>query len=620
VARRGYRFVAPATEWQEERPAPHVQPAIAANPLPEPSSFPAVVPRRRLIGWLAAAAVALVAGGWLLGTWSATRQRPAPAGGSLLLFAQQSPPGSALTSGGALSPNATSIAFTAEELDSGLTYLWVRGLDSASTRKLEGTAGAQRPFWSPDSRFLGFIADGRLKTVAASGGTPTDLAPVGPRASGAAWSTSGQIIFSTWLSSFPTISASGGNVRKLSTLKAGELAHAWPQFLPDGDHYLYSVYGGEGGIWVGSVSTGQQRHLLSADPGAVYSPRGYLVFTRRGILSAQAFDPASLTLRGDPFTVIDGNVTFPSMTNGTLLSAAGDLLAVGGAQGESELVWFDRRGQRLSTLSTTAPLHNPALSPDGTRVFGNTFPPSQSGIWMVDLERGATSRVIPDGTMPVPAPDGRTLAYTATLPNGAGILTASIDAPDAGDRAAHAVSVDAKIPVQFADDGRTLLYYTFSDRGQNLAWLTLPDGTSSSAAMGRSTGSQMQGRLSPDGRWLAYAGDESGRWEVYVQSFPQPTSRLAISTNGGSEPYWRGDGRELYYVAADRSLMAVDIAPGPRLRVGRPHVLFRPRVVGEPATYRSHYVASPDGQRFLIDVLRDPALDSVSVLLNWTAR
>jgi Tol biopolymer transport system component len=219
--------------------------------------------------------------------------------------------------------------------------------------------------------------------------------------------------------------------------------------------------------------------------------------------------------------------------------------------------------------------------------------------------------------MPVVASDGKTLAFTNTRGDNAGIFTADLTSSNTDRSEGLVMSAERKTPVQFTPDRTSLLYYAFAQGGSQRLWLLPLADKADSMPLSQGTSNEIQGRLSPDGRWLAYAGDESGRWEVYVQAFPNPSTRMTVSTGGGAEPYWRGDGRELYYLADDRALMAVAVTPGARLQLGRPHALFRPRVVGEPSTYRSHFVPTADGQRFLIDVLRDPSLDPVNVLVNW---
>jgi Tol biopolymer transport system component len=623
VARRGYRFVAPATEWTEpiETPPPSVEPTTESVAESAPIPVAAVSPRTgrtswtSVLRWTVPVALACLALGWSLGARSAARPSALEPGGTLR-FSQDAPPGTSFTSGGALSPDGTRLAFSAEDVVTGRSHLWVRTLDAAAPRKLEGIEGASRPFWSPDSRFIGFVANGRLKTVPVDGGTPTDVASVGSRPAGAAWSPRGQIVFSTWLAGFSAVSASGGAVTSVTTLEGDESAHAWPQFLPDGDHFLFSIYGGEHrGIFVGRLSTGERRRILDADGGAIYSPLGYLVFTRGGVLTAQPFDASTLTVTGEPFNIASGHIESPSMTNGTILSSAGGLLAVGGASGESELSWFDRTGRRFGTVDARVQLHNPVLSHDEQRVYGNTFPPSPPGVWVVDLQRGATSRVTSNGGMPVLAPDDKTLAFTATRDGRAGLFAVDLATSRDVDNALL-VSDTRKTPVQFIGNGQDLLFYTSTPGSQGL-WLLSLSGNRDARPLRRTTANEIQGRLSPDGRWLAYASDESGTWEVYVRSFPDSMSRVTVSIAGGAEPFWRGDGRELYYLAADHAIMAVDVTPGARLGLGRPRVLFRPRLVGGPATYRSHYTVTADGQRFLVDVLREPALDPVTLLLNW---
>ena len=626
VSRRGYRFIAPVTEWAVpvDRPAP-ISPAAAPvvdtapAPEPAPSRSTALWPRAL---W-PALAVAMLVAGWLLGTRLTGNVTNAALPGGILRFTQMAPPGMKLASGGALSPNGSYLAFTAED-DLGRTRLLVRSLDAAEARVLEGTDGASRPFWSPDSQFIGFFANGRLKTTRVTGGPPTELANVGPRPAGGAWSARGQIIFSTWLNGFSSISASGGAVTQVTELARGEAAHAWPQFLPDGDHFIFSAYAGgdRGGSRIGQLSTGTQMPLLDAEGGTVYSPNGFLVFVRRGILTAQRFDADRLMLVGEPFNLVTGRVVSPTMTNGTILSTAtGGLLAFGGATGQSELAWFDRSGHRIGALNTPVELHNPILARDDTQLIANSYPPAQSGIWLVDLDRGASNRLAPEAAVALPTPDGQSLVFTSSTRGSTnGIFSIPLNRAETAGGDAIVLSPGTKTLTYSTRDGRYLLYQTFAPgRGQDL-WMVPRSGDRTPVPLLQSAANEIQGQVSPDGNWLAYASDESGKWEVYVQAFPRGDLRQTISPAGGAEPTWRADGRELYYLAEDHSLMAVDITPGRTLHVGRPRVLFRPATVGEATTYRSHYAATSDGQRFLVDVLIDPSLDPITVLLNWTAR
>jgi DNA-binding winged helix-turn-helix (wHTH) protein len=548
VARRGYRFIAPVSEWVLPIEAPSAVitasgPVAVAAP-PEAPAPPRTSRTRPL--WPIAAGVMLLAG-W----WAGSRFPAAPEGADLpagvLRFSQMAPPGTRLASGGALSPDGSYLAFAAEGTD-GQTRLWVRPLDAPDARPLAGTDGASRPFWSPDSRFLGFFANGRLKTTPIMGGPPTELVNVGPRASGGAWGAGGQIIYSTWLNGLSAISASGGEVRKLTELASGEAAHAWPQFLPDGDHYIYSVFAGNGGVRAGRLSTGEQRRLLDADAGAVYSPNGYLVFIRRGILTAQQFDPASLELSGEPFNVATGTVVIPTMTNGTIMSAStGGLLAFGGATGQSEMAWFDRTGKRLGALTTPVEVHNPILSGDQRQLFANSYPPGQSGIWAIDLERGASNRLAPEPAIALPSADSQRLIFTSSgrRPNVSGIFSIPLSASAGDGEEALVLSPETKALTYSTNDGRYLLYQTFTaGRGQDL-WMVPQQGDRKPVPLLQTAANEIQGQVSPDGSWLAYASDESGKFQVYVQAFPGGEQRQTISPAGGAEPIWRADGREL---------------------------------------------------------------------------
>lgn len=623
VARRGYRFIAPVVEWTEPfRPAEisSAAPTTATRGVAPPPVNILVFGGRPLLQW-GLAGLALLTVGWLVGR-NAPADTTATAPTGVFRFSQTAPTGSKLASGGALSPDGRHIVFSAEDAGTGRARLWVRGLDAEQPHIIEGTEGASRPFWAPDNQFIGYFADGKLKTVAVSGGRSTVLATVGPRPAGASWSPRGQIVYSTWLSGLSTIRAAGGTPARLTELGEQEVAHAWPQFLPDGDRFIYSVISSRGKppeIVAGRLSQPQRTPVLAADAGAVFSPAGYLIFSRSGLLTAQRFDPDTLRLSDDPFTVVSGRVETPSMTNGTMLSASGSgLLAFGGATGESELAWFDRTGRRVAGLESSVALHNPVVSQDGRQVFGNTYPPAQSGIWVVDVERGATSRLIPDGSMPMLSPDGNQVGFSSTrAANTFGLYTRDLGI-GTGTDTPIIVTAERKAITDWSRDGQFMVYQTSaSETGQDL-WAAPRRGSAGAFPLIKTAANEIQGRLSPDGRWIAYASDESGRWEVYVQEFRSGSLRQTISPAGGAEPQWRGDGRELYYLAEDHALMTVAVTSGPTLRVGKPEVLFRPQVVGEPTTYRSHYAVTQNGQRFLVDVMKDSALDPITILLNWT--
>ena len=620
IARRGYRFIAPVTEWSMAVDAAAASVASASTPLTSsaPSTpLAAPAPLWRRLFWPVIAVVLLAVG---VAVGSRFTASSGPRADRVLRFAQAAPPGTQLVSGGALAPSGAFVAFAAEDTGSGTSRLWVRALDAPQPRVIEGTEGASRPFWSPDSQFVGFFASGRLKTVRVTGGPVTDLTAVGPRPTGAAWSARGQIIFSTWLSGFSAISASGGGVTRVTETEPGEGAHAWPQFLPDGERFLFSVYGQSAGIFLGRLGTAEKTRLLDADPGAVYSPDGYLVFTRDGVLTAQRFSADSATLQGDPFSLVEGNVMIPGMTNGTNISTgAGGLLAFGGATGQSELAWFDRRGTRLGALAAPVELHNPLLLSGDTRVLANSYPPAQPGVWLLDLDRGAADRVSDLGVIGVPSPDTQQIAFTANRnPGGVGIFSAPLGRGSAGGENPITLSPERKSLNYWTGDGRFLLYQVLAADGSQDLWMVPVAGDERTPrALLATSANEIQGQVSPDGNWLAYASDESGRWQVYVQAFPGGEMRQVVSPNGGAEPQWRADGRELFYLAEDDTLMAVQIGAGRPLQVGRPVTLFRPLVVGEATTYRSHYAVSRDGQRFLADVLQDPALDPITILLNW---
>jgi Tol biopolymer transport system component len=550
---------------------------------------------------------------------------PAVAPSAALRFTQESPAGTRIVSGGVLSPNGLYLAFAAEDLVSGVAHLWVRALNSEEPRVLPGTEGAFRPFWAPDSQSLGFAANGRLKSVALNGDSPRTLAAVRSYTPGAAWGAD-QILFSNWRGGLESIAPLGGLVSPMTLLdtSAAESGHKWPSFLPDYKHYLFhiaSTRADRAGIYVGMLNSPERRRLLDGSHlAAVYAAPGYLVYMRTdGTLLAQAFDANRVALSGDPVVLAD-NVSAPSFRNGATLSAAGGLLAYGGGPRSSTLMWFNRHGERLGTINSPTSLHNPAFCSNEKELMAMSFESERSNVWVVDLERGVTNRLVSDASMPMPSPDGHALAFGADR---SGIMDVYLRRRNTRrvDEEPLIRTNESKYVNDWSSDGRYIVFQSSNAKTGADLW-TLPTfGDRKAVPYLRTEFEEIQSRISPDGRWLAYTSDESGEWEVYVQSFPSPAARQVISVRGGAEPVWRHDGRELYYLAADRALMAVDVSTaGETLRVSRPRVLFRPPVAGALNDYRSHYAVTRDGERFVIDGIdAESTSRPITILSNWTA-
>ncbi|MEQ1757367.1 MAG: winged helix-turn-helix domain-containing protein [Vicinamibacterales bacterium] len=611
IPRRGYRFIGPvrvegASAPAEATPTPAPPGPVALPPPAGQAGAPAVL--RRLSPWpFLVTALASLGVGVALTLWLAEKpERP-------LRLNLQPPIGTSLSSGAVLSPDGTRAAYVAEEGRSGRRQLWVAALEGGEPRVLPDTDGADQPFWSPDSRALGFFAGGALKTVPVDSGAAQTIATLGFVPAGASWSDSGTIAFASFRSAIHSIAATGGRISSLSTIDTaqGDLAHEWPHFLPGGTQFLFTIDSANpdrAGTYVASVSGGEPRRLVP-DPHGIYAAPGYLVFVRDRALMAQRFDPARLTLSGTPATVV-GSVSAPSLRNDATISASTGLLTFGGASGGGRLVWIDRNGQQVGVVNAPGEFHNPALMSDGQRVLvdGN-------GVWAADLYRGTATRLVQDGSMPIPSPDGTMLLFNAVRESGiADLYVRAIDGTN-DELLFH--STENVLPNDWTRDGQFIVYVSRNpERGRDI-WLLPMQAPRTPVPFARGRANEIQAQVSPDGKWIAYASDESGAYEVYVEAFPKGGSKRAVSSGGGAKPQWRADGRELFYLSVDRLLMAAPVDEFGE--IAKPQELFQAPVVADLSTYRSQFVPSHDGQRFLVDAA-DPASsrEPITVLVNWT--
>jgi Tol biopolymer transport system component/DNA-binding winged helix-turn-helix (wHTH) protein len=632
VSRRGYRFIAPVTEVTSAVPSQTVSPSAEtkspAVPAPAPAPVPKPVPQpwlRRL--WPAGAAALLVlaflavALVLFLNSRIASTARTRSAAIGRLRFTVEAPEGGEFNSGGVLSPDGRYLAFVAEDIRSGSIRLGVNALDSAETRVLPGTDGASRPFWSPDSRWLGFFADGKLKRVGLDNGPPQVVTVLGTYSAGATWSAKGVILYAGQRSGLFAIPDSGGAATPVTSLNPAtqEVAHRWPQFLPDGEHFLFfktSAKPDQAGTWIGSVHSRTTSRVL--DTVAVYAPPGYLVYLREHLLMAQRFDADRLQLSSSA-TVVDPSLLTASTVNEAGVTAANNgMLAFGGYPTRARVKWFDRSGAEIATVDTPTAVHNPAISPDQKQVLVGSRE-VEHGIWLVDLDRNAPTRFVPDGMRPQWSPDGTRVAYTADRLGSVGdIFMKPMSGRDNDDLLLR--SKENKMVDDWSPDGRYIVYSSISPRTKTDIWILPTSGDRKPRPLLQTPADELQGQISPDGHWIAYTSNESGVWEVYLQSFPEPGAKRTISIGGGTEPHWRRDGRELFYLSLDRTLMSVNMTLGsapPAIERARP--LFRAAIPDSPGVFVNYYAVSADGQRFLICAVdRTGKEERETVLVNWS--
>ncbi|MCW5983326.1 MAG: protein kinase [Bryobacteraceae bacterium] len=573
--------------------------------------------------WALAAAAAIVAVVFAL-LWRNAARRETPR--EVVRFAIPAPEGATLTNTVVVAPDGRKVAFTATDGD-GKRLLYVRDLDNVSARSLPGTEGAYFPFWSPDSRMLGFFAAGALKKVEASASPPQFMAEA-PNGVGGAWTPDGEIIFGpNSTGGLHRVPAGGGTPLALTTLDPAlhEISHRRPSLLPGGRRFLFyasSDNPANQGIYLGSLDSPVKKLIL---PNVLYAgfASGFLLFVRERTLLSQPFDPDKARLEGEPTAVAKALSTFRSFSasdNGVLAYRSGEP----GARGS--LNWYDRKGAALGPAAPAVFSRYPSLSPDGGQLAVERLSSQidSTDIWLINPARQMNSRFTfhPAGeTGPVWSPDGKQIVFSSNR-EGPGDLYVK-DVAGAGAERLLYKSPEGKVATDWSRDGRFIVFQT-SGRGAGI-WI-LPVAPGARAFPFRQTPFvEAEAQFSPEPggpRWIAYACDETGRHEIYVQGFdasPSGGGRMAkwqVSSGGGRQPRWRADGRELYYIAPDGHLMAVEVTTGPSFAAGTPKPLFPTRIVVEPFA-AFHYAVAPDGDRFLIDTGVEETTDPLTLLLNW---
>src|SRR5687767_611605 len=611
----------PEGRWQSARDVALELDEIARSPVTAKTAAAPVGRRSDFAAWIVAAGLLIALLASLFGPW-----RRAPSAGVVPVRFTVPPPRDTSFQGMlALSPDGRRLTFVATSSD-GRDLLWTRALDSLETRTLEGTEGANYPFWSPDGRSIAFFAGGKLKKIDASGGSAQTLCEAAaPR--GGSWGSDGTIVFAANAGGqIERVAEAGGRSAPLPhlTSKSGDLFR-WPAFLPDGRRFLFyrlSSDTGRAGLVAASIDSDETARVAASDSGAAYVSSGYLLYRVGDRLMSQGFDARRLQVAGEPVPFVEDVWWDGISTLATAFSASpGGIVAYQtGGLSSTRLLWHDRAGKELGAVGPAGAYLEPALSPDGRWLaVGRTEPNSRGpAVWTFDLERGSSSRFFSSGgyvaaATPLWSPDGRRLVASAFPSGEVYVRDASSD-----ERERILYKAAAFTPLDdWSRDGRLLFY-------EAIDWPTfrfdvgvrdLEKGTDRLVLSAKSN--ESGARLSPDGRWLAYQTDESGEWEVIVRSFPGSGFRRQVSTGGGSQPRWRGDGRELFYVSGDRKIMSVTVRPGAGLETDAPRALFQTRIL-PVVEARNHYDVSSDGHRFLVNSRRpeDAALP-INVVVGW---
>jgi serine/threonine protein kinase len=527
----------------------------------------------------------------------------------------------------AVSPDGQQIAFVATS--NGRPQLWLRPLNSTSSRPLPGTDGGVFPFWSPDGRSIGFFNGGKLKVIDIDGGLVRELANA-PNPLGGAWNSDGTILFTpNFAGPIFRISTAGGEQSVVTRIEGQQASHRFPWFLPDGRHFLYYVPAGARGVYVGQLDGAATGRLLDADAPAVYASPGYLLFVRQGKLIAQKFDPGKLALSGNPFPIADELPALggPASSVALSASAAGSIVYRGGQTGgvQRQFVWFDRSGKEIGKLGAPddATPENVSMSPDGRRIAMNRTVNGNTDIWILDVARGALSRFTFDmatDVAPIWSPDGRSIAFSSNR-KGVFDLYQKSAKGDGGEDLVLATPQN-KGASDWSPDGRFLLYRSPTSPMTGFdVWAVPITGERRPIPVAQTNFEERDGQFSPDGKWVAYQSNESGRMEIWVQSFPGPGGKSQVSTNGGAQVRWGKDGKELFYIALDGQLMSVPIhlTNNQTVEAGTPVALFATHIGGAvQGAFPQYYVVSPDGKKFLMDtIVTEAGTSPITVILNW---
>ncbi|PYU25833.1 MAG: hypothetical protein DMG32_11215 [Acidobacteria bacterium] len=604
-------------EIHEALVAPAAEPAAAAKGIRALGRRPLILSSGSLLIGLAIASLA---------TWS-LKPTPALVARPLTRTVINLPPGDRLAGfdqpAVAISSDGSHLAYVA--IRGSTQQLYLRGMDSLEAKPIPGTEDAANPFFSPDSRWLGFFAGGKLKKVAVAGGAAVTLADVS-FARGAAWSSLSAIIFApATVSVLQQIPDAGGTSRPVTHFDKAEPTHRWLEFLPDGKSVFFAG-GPSTGNWatakiaVQSLRTGERRELIQGGTNPRYALSGHLLYAQAGTVMAAPFDAQRLQLTGAAVPVVEdvlqssgtGAAQYSISTTGSLVYVPGGVRAL-----FRKLVWVSRNGVEQPIAAPPHVYYYPRLSPDGRRIAVTVVEEEQQ-LWLYDLARDALSRFsfgVHLNQNAARTPDGKRIALAASKEGPIQVFWQPSDG--SGGLEQLTTSENVRFPMSFSPDGQLLAFSEVNpNTGMDIGILRLNDRKAEPFI--QAPGNQTAAAFSPNGRWLAYSSDESGRPEIYVQPYPGPGGKWQISTEVGQEPVWNPNGRELFYGSRDK-MMAVDVATQPSFSAGKPRMLFSSGLYLPSSNGFQFYDVSPDGQRFLMIKQSEEAaaLTQIVVVQNW---
>jgi len=540
----------------------------------------------------------------------------------------------------ALSADGRMLAFVSPDPASGANMVSVQRVGSPGVSVLPGTAGASYPFWSPDDAYVAFFADGKLKKIALSGGAPQILATA-TSGRGGAWGRRGVIIFSAqaagWLSK---VNADGSNLVPLTDKlfdSSKTVSHRWPVFLPDGEHFLFmtltfsnNVTDDYRGVYFGSISGDAKRIAPQAMSNPGYANGHLFYLDDKKSLRAVSLDPGNGTVTGDAQLVTDQVGFQPSVYWGAFSVAKNGTIVYNPTVGAglSALTWYDRTGKELGRVGEIGVLSNPTLSPDDGRLAVDVADTKANNIniWLSDLKRDTYSRFTFDSSEDVGgvwSRDGSLIAYRSLQSSDTNVFVKQTQ----GLQPPHSIislkersrATDDLNPNSWSLDGAQLLC-TLQPATGGTQLVLLPTSGGNMTPFLTTKTSETNGQISPDGKWVAYASNESGDWEIYVTTFPTAAGKWQVSQSGGSEPRWRGDGKEIFYIGAGGTLTAVPVSTTGTFASGNPAPLFHTQLRAQvSSTDQFTYDATKDGQRFLVNrYAKPPQVAPLRIILNAT--